>query len=746
MMGEPFHPWLQGFLQRISAGKLPAVSVTESSLSDADWYRLWHSQLSSRLLDLQSRLLQAKGQSFYTIGSAGHEGNAAVAAALRLSDPAFLHYRSGAFFIERSKQLPGSTPLYDMLLSFCASSDDPISGGRHKVLGSLALNIPPQTSTIASQIPKAVGTAFAIDLCKRLGQVGHWPNDAIVMCSFGDASANHSTAQGAINSACWAAFQHVPLPILFVCEDNGLGISTPTPQGWIEQSLAERPELRYFAADGADVAQSYAVARKAAHYVRSKRQPALLHLSTVRLFGHAGADAEVAYRSKQQIEAELELDPLLASSAALLARGILSREDLVSAVSELATQISRVAAIASAKPKLSSAAAVMASIAPTRPALPAPPLASTELRRAIFDFDKHNLAKPQHLAKLLNWTLHDLFAQFSHTVLFGEDVGKKGGVYGVSQHLVHAFGANRVINTLLDEQSILGLAIGLAQQGLLPIAEIQFLAYVHNAEDQIRGEAATLPFFSNGQYHNAMVIRIAGLAYQRGFGGHFHNDNSFAVFRDIPGIILLCPSNGADAALLLRQAVQLAYEQKRLVIFLEPIALYMTRDLLTPGDGRWLCDYPLPDTPIPALGEPAVFEQGLFQQGDAATLAIISYGNGYYLSRQAAAELEDSGITLRIIDLRCLVPLHTAAIIAALGDCQQLIIVDECRRRGSLSEELFTALHEARPGYYHISRITAQDSFIPLGAAAYSVLPSKQQIIDMIYSLTAQPLTQESHK
>ncbi|MDX1678826.1 thiamine pyrophosphate-dependent dehydrogenase E1 component subunit alpha, partial [Arsukibacterium sp.] len=439
-MADNFHPWLAQFLQQLASDSLPAAGSLQQSLSDSELYRLWHSQLCSRLLDLQSRLLQAKGESFYTIGSAGHEGNAAVAAALRLTDPAFLHYRSGAFFIERSKQRPGSTPLYDMLLSFCASSDDPISGGRHKVLGSLALNIPPQTSTIASQLPKAVGTAFAIDLSKRLGQQGSWPADAIVMCSFGDASANHSTAQGAINAACWAAYQQVPVPMLFVCEDNGLGISTPTPYGWIEQSLADRPELRYFAADGRDLAQTYAVARNAVHYVRSKRRPALLHLSTVRLFGHAGADTETAYRHKALIDAELQLDPLLASTATMLARGVLSRQHLAEAVLELARQISRVADVASRRPKLATAAAVMAAIAPVRPALPAPPVPPAAIRNALFEFDKHNLGKPQHLAKLLNWTLHDLFAQYSNTLLFGEDVAKKGGVYGVSQHLIQAFG------------------------------------------------------------------------------------------------------------------------------------------------------------------------------------------------------------------------------------------------------------------------------------------------------------------
>lgn len=726
-MSEAVHPWVNEYRLRLKSGKLPPHSSSHS-IEFSILYQLWHSQLCSRLLDLQSRLLQAKGQSFYTIGSAGHEGNAAVAAVLRVTDPAFLHYRSGAFFIERSKQLPGATPLYDMMLSFCASSEDPISGGRHKVLGSLALNIPPQTSTIASQLPKAVGAAFAVDLSKRLGIAGQWPADAIALCSFGDASANHSTAQGAINSACWAAYQQVPLPVLFVCEDNGLGISTPTPSGWIEQDLADRPVLKYFAADSRDLAQTYTIAKRAADYVRTKRKPAVLHLSTVRLFGHAGADAEVAYRSKAQIDAELELDPLLSSTAALLAGGDITAEQLLQQLDRLVAQIARVAAVASSRPKLTTAAQVMASIAPLRQAVAVPALPVAEARRQLFAFDQHNSGKKQHLAKLLNWALHDVLAQYNNTVVFGEDVGKKGGVYGVTQHLVHAFGSNRVINTLLDEQSILGMAIGLAQQGFIAIPEIQFLAYVHNAEDQIRGEAATLPFFSNGQYHNAMVIRIAGLAYQRGFGGHFHNDNSFAVFRDIPGVILLCPSNGHDAVLLLRQAVQLAHQQKRLVILLEPIALYMTRDLSQPGDGLWLADYPTPDTPLPALGDPAVY-------GDGEQLAIISYGNGYYLSRQAEQELRAQGYHIRLLDLRTLVPLHTPLIINALAGCTKVLIVDECRRRGSLSEELFTALHEARPGYFSIRRLCAEDSFIPLGAAAYAVLPSVQQIIDQALGL-----------
>ena len=156
----------------------------------------------------------------------------------------------------------------------------------------------------------------------------------------------------------------------------------------------------------------------------------------------------------------------------------------------------------------------------------------------------------------------------------------KGGVYGVTRGLHARFGAGRVFDTLLDETSILGLALGAAISGFLPIPEIQYLAYLHNAEDQLRGEAATLQFFSQGRYRNGMVVRIAGYGYQKGFGGHFHNDDAVAVLRDIPGLVIASPSRPDDAAAMLRTCVAAAQVDGSVCVFLEPIALYHTRDLL----------------------------------------------------------------------------------------------------------------------------------------------------------------------
>lgn len=277
------------FTTVVSQLSAPAVRQAwpDTALSTDMALTLFDAQLASRHLDLAARWLRAQGKGFYTIGSSGHEGNAAVAAALRLTDPALLHYRSGGFYAARAAQACGTDPIRDVLLGVLAATSEPISGGRHKVFGRHDLNVIPQTSTIASHLPRAVGVAFAIARARKLGVPCAWPDDAVTVCSFGDASANHSTAVGAINAALHAAYQGLPMPLLFVCEDNGIGISTRTPRGWIANAYGNRPGLQYFAADGSDLSSAYDTAQAAADWVRRHRKPAFLHLSTVRLMGHA---------------------------------------------------------------------------------------------------------------------------------------------------------------------------------------------------------------------------------------------------------------------------------------------------------------------------------------------------------------------------------------------------------------------------------------------------------------------------
>jgi len=724
------------FITRMASGDLPQrlsnVSLAESGLSTDKLVEIFESQLLSRQLDRTSRKMQARGEGFYTIGSSGHEGNAAIAAAFRVDDMAFLHYRDAAFLIQRSKLLSGQTPIWDMLLSFSASADDPISGGRHKVLGSKALFIPPQTSTIASHLPKAVGAAYSVGLSRR-----HRPEqlqmqtDSVVLASFGDASANHSTAQGAFNSACWSSYQNIPMPIVFVCEDNGIGISTKTPGGWIEAGFCARPGLNYVRCNGLDILDTYKAAREVEYQVRKHRKPVFLHMNCVRLYGHAGSDVQTAYMSKADVERDESNDPLLHSANILIGEGLMSAGQILDLYRSIGERVERVAIEAALRPKLTTAKQVMASIVPAKKAHFEPVVIDEAQRQKMFASDTLAMTKPQHCARLISWAISDLMLQHSNIVLAGEDIGPKGGVYNVTGKVHSRFGADRVINTLLDEQSILGLAIGLAHNGFLPIPEIQFLAYLHNAEDQLRGEAATLSFFSNGQYTNPMIIRVAGLGYQKGFGGHFHNDNSLAVLRDIPGVIIACPSNGADAVLMLRECVRLAIEEQRIIVIIEPIALYMTRDLHQPEDGLWMAKYPSPDT------EQRIELGQIGQHGEGTELAIVSYGNGYYLSRQAQKILQQQyQLDIRVIDLRWLAPLNEQSLLQAVAQCGHILVVDECRVTGSQSEALISLFSEQCQHGPKLQRVTATDSFIALGKAATVTLPSCDSIVSAALQLT----------
>ncbi|MCA4722768.1 thiamine pyrophosphate-dependent enzyme [Mycolicibacterium fortuitum] len=669
--------------------------------------QLFDAQLGSRHLDLAARWLRSQGKGFYTIGSSGHEGNTAVAAALRPTDPALLHYRSGGFYLARAAQVAGTDPLRDVLLGLVAATAEPISGGRHKVFGRHDLNIIPQTSTIASHLPRSVGVAFSIARTRKLGVPCCWPADAVTVCSFGDASANHSTTVGAVNAALHATYQGLPMPLLFVCEDNGLGISTPTPRGWIAHAYGNREGLKYFAADGCDLVDVAETARAAADWVRRERKPAFLHLRTVRLMGHAGSDYEQAYRPAADIVADYDRDPVLATARTLVAQGVLSPQQALQRYEDKRAEVMDLAREVGERPQLDSAGAVMQ---PLRETL-------DDARTVSVIGPGERGGPPLTLALAINRALHEILQVHPEAMVFGEDVARKGGVYGVTRGLQAAAGPARVFDTLLDEQTILGLALGSGVSGLVPIPEIQYLAYLHNAADQIRGEGATLQFFSNRQYRNPMVVRIAGYGYQKGFGGHFHNDNSIAAIRDIPGVVIASPSRPDDAAAMLHTCVTAAKTVGAVCIYLEPIALYHTKDLYADGDQQWLTPYPGKPVPIGAART----------YGDGADLTILTFGNGVWMSLRVARRLTQAGIGARVVDLRWLSPLPVEDMLREADATGRVLIVDETRRTGGVGEGVLAELLDH--GFTGaVQRVASADSFVPLGDAALHVLLSEDTV------------------
>jgi 2-oxoisovalerate dehydrogenase E1 component len=337
-------------------------------------------------------------------------------------------------------------------------------------------------------------------------------------------------------------------------------------------------------------------------------------------------------------------------------------------------------------------------------------------------------AGPQTTAQAINHGLRQILATVPGSLVFGEDVAAKGGVYGVTRGLQRDFGRQRVFDTLLDEQTILGLALGAGLAGLLPIAEIQYLAYLHNAEDQIRGEGATQAFFSDGRYTNPMVVRIAGYGYQKGFGGHFHNDDSVAVLRDIPGIVIASPARPDDAGAMLRTCAAVASVEGRVCVFLEPIALYHTRDLHAEGDGGWLDRASTGHVPV---GRARV-------HGDGTDLTIVTFGNGLWLSLRVAKVLVARGIRARVVDLRWLAPLPMDDVLRESVLTGTVLVVDETRRTGGVSESVMAGLID-RGFAGRVARVAAKDSFVPLGASANLVLVSEDEILAAALRLLDRP-------
>jgi 2-oxoisovalerate dehydrogenase E1 component len=629
---------------------------------------------------------------------------------------------------ERFRKLPGMDPVMDSALSFAASSEDPASGGRHKVWGSKPLWVLPQTSTIASHLPKALGTAVAIEQARRIGHGLPIPDDSIAICSFGDASSNHATAQTAFNAAAWTAYQKLPAPVLFVCEDNGIGISVKTPAGWVASNFQQRANLDYFFADGLDLAEGYAQVRRAVEHCRNTRRPTFLHVKTTRVMGHAGTDFEIEWRSIEELVSVEATDPLLRSAAIALESGLYTKESLLALYEAIRKRCFAAAEEADRRPKLSSLEEVLQPLAPYTP-----DAVKREAERS--DYAERRLAAfgsaeklpeaqpPRHLAIQIGQALHDVMAKYPQSLLFGEDVAQKGGVYTVTKGLHKAFKNSRVFNTLLDETMILGLAQGFANMGMLPIPEIQYLAYFHNACDQIRGEASSLQFFSNDQFRNPILMRVASLGYQKGFGGHFHNDNSIAALRDIPGLVVGCPSRGDDAAAMLRTLAALSQVDGRVCAFLEPIALYMTKDLYEAGDGQWQFGYPAPGTAM-RLGEGRVYGK------DAEDLVVFTFGNGVPMALRAAREIEKAqGWKTRVVDLRWLAPLNDSFIAEHARTAKRIIVLDEGRRSAGVGEGVITAIVEAGFGATPLRRVVGADTYTPLAGAALLVLPGEKDVV-----------------
>jgi 2-oxoisovalerate dehydrogenase E1 component len=416
---------------------------------------------------------------------------------------------------------------------------------------------------------------------------------------------------------------------------------------------------------------------------------------------------ESAYRTGAEIRADYERDPLLGTARTLVSSGVATPGELIDIYRDVGEHVAAVVETMARAPRLMSAAEIAAPLAPRRPATVAALTPRPTAGRS-----------GMTVAQAINGALVDVLVTFPEAFVLGEDVGSKGGLYGVTKGLQQRFGSSRVVDTILDEQTILGVALGAAVSGFLPIAEIQYLAYLHNAVDQLRGEAATMSFFSQGQFRNGMVVRVASYADPGGFGGHFHNDNAVGFLREVPGLVIASPALPSDAAAMVRTCAGAARADGTVSVMLEPTARYHTRDLFEDGDRGWLQD--------DAAGHVAIGEAAVY--GSGSDVLIVSWANGVYLSFRAARSLAEAGVGTRVLDLRWLSPLPVETVLEHARQVRSVLVVDETRRTGGVGEAVLAALTEAgctTP----ITRVAADDCFVPLGDAASAVLVTEAKIV-----------------
>jgi 2-oxoisovalerate dehydrogenase E1 component len=651
--------------------------------------------ITTRVAHNVSRRAAITGSVYYTIGPGGHEAVAGVAAALRPTDPAILHYRDTAFQVQRASQVGHTDMLQKLMRSYTVSSLDSCTGGRHKALGDKSLNIIPSTSTISSHFPRVAGLAASLPLVKHLRVAAPYPLDSVVVGCGGDASINHATFVTAVN---FLKYSHhalrLKIPCLIVISDNGIGISVPTPEGWVQHALSSSG-LAYFRADGTNVYDVYAKSIQAANSARNGT-PTFLHMECSRLFNHAGSDAG-AYQTPEEIVRHIRGDPIPTTMHLWVRDGLATKEELEKMYLDTVKNTEAMLLEVVKEPKLITLEEVMASLVPQiHTPHTIPPGTTTDVRPLIYK---------QQITRVLDEAL----TEDPSIVLVGQDIGKKGGNYGVTDNLQKKFGQWRVRDTLLDETTILGIGCGFSLNGLLPVVEICYLAYIHNAIDQLRGEAATMSFFSNKQYKNGFIIRVAGGGLTE-FGGHYHNENSLACLLDIPGIVVLYPSNGPDYVRYFRKCRDLCQEG-RVVVIVEPIKAYALRHF-GEKNTNWAFPYP---------ARHEVLELGsIHTYGEGKDLAIATYGNGVVLSLEAQRILkQDHGIDSTVVEQSTLRGGDPDAFPKVLSTFKKVLFADECRNQGAICHEVVSLLATRFPEPSRVvGTVTAADCLIPLGQAA----------------------------
>ncbi len=609
--------------------------------------------LESRLNDEAEQTLKRRGQGHFQLSSEGHEALAGVAIAMRPDDWLHPHYRDRAIVMGRGVEHE------EFFLDFYSKAGGP-SGGRQMPVhfNSRRHRIVSLSSPVATNLLQAVGMAMSL---KERGL------DEVVVASVGDASTREGESLEAFAQAAVDK-----LPIVFLIEDNGYGISTPTngKTFWtVPHGLSEADGSHWFygcrvhLVDGLDPVAVYDATVVAINRARAGEGPTCMIARLERLKSHSSSDDQRQYRSAEELKAIHEKDPVKHFVDRCILEKVITRDDLEILKVKIKSEVQAAVERAQRAPEPDVGNVIGTAFAKLPDGLPTRD-----------EHLPHYLSKRSGgltMAQCIDAVFEQEMRINARISLFGEDIeDPKGDVFGTTRGLSKQF-PGRVKNSPLAEATIIGSAVGRAIMGDLPVAAIQFIDFMGPALNQLFNEVTTLCWRSQGQWNCPMVIMAPYGAYLPGLGP-WHSQTNEAIFAHLPGLHVVIPSSPGDAAGLLRYSLRC----NRPVLFLYPKALLHSAEDTV--------QEPSLDCIVP-FGVAKLVRSG-------KDMTVVTWGNGVSLCRAAAVQAAKEGIETEIIDLRSITPWDSKAVKESVIKTGRLLVVHEDNKTCGMGAEVIAEI------------------------------------------------------
>ena len=669
-----------------------AAGVSREELKK--WYALMH---LARVLDdrAPNYLKQGLGWSYHA-PCAGHD---AIQLALGMTfrpgrDYLFPYYRDLATCVAA-----GLTP-EEVLLNGMSKATDVASGGRHMSnhFAKPEIGIQNVSSCVSNHAQHAAGLARAI---KTYGK------DALVFCSVGESSTSEGYFFEAVNGA-----SRERLPVVFVVQDNGYGISVPTQDQTANEYASDKfrgiANVKVIHCDGLDVFDSFRAMREAVAFVRSGAGCAIVHAVCVRIHSHSNSDRQELYRTPEELSAAQAADPLPRFRRAVAESGVTEAELAAIEAQNLANyEESADRAKAAPDPKPES---IFEFVSPE-------PWTPTKWPEGLPD----GSGDPHTLVQAINQTLKEEFRRNPHTYIWGQDVAyrDKGGVFNVTKGLQQEFGPARVFNGPIAEDFITGTADGfsrLSDDIRVVVEGAEFADYFWPAAEQMV-ELSHESWRTRGKYVPNITIRIASGGYIG--GGLYHSQNIEGWLTTLPGIRIVVPAFADDAAGLLRTAMR----SRGITLYLEPKFLY---------------NNPMARANVPA--EFAVPFGKARRRREGTDLTVAAYGTPVHFGLEAAEALAKDGKSVEVLDLRSLVPLDLDAVVRSVRKTSRLLIAHEDKVHGGFGGEIASQVQEAAFPWLDAPVGRVGSTFTPVGfnrILERAILPSTEKVLEAAKTVLA---------